>query len=194
MSLREQRKADTHAQIASAARALLEERGLEGTTFRAIAQRAGVSVGTVHNYAGSKARLVVDLFVDDLEQVIAERTQTLPDVGLIAQMMHFFDGFLRLYAAHPGLSRTYIKESIFAPDDSYQRYLELSMRFVARLGDLVARSGQLRDSVDPMLAAQLLFDNYLGVVVVWLRAESPEVEAVEAMLEGRLETLLGLMR
>lgn len=193
MSLRAQRKAETHAQIAAAARALLEEQGFEGTTFRAIARRAGVSVGTVHNYAGSKAQLVVDLLVDDLEQTIAAGLQTLPPPPLIGQLMHLFSGFLHLYAAHPALARTYIKESMFASDPAFGRYLQLTAGFAVRLGGLAEASGQLREGVAPLLAGQLLLDSYLSVVVLFLRDEVPSVPLAQAALQQRLIAILELL-
>ncbi|MCA9567634.1 MAG: TetR/AcrR family transcriptional regulator [Myxococcales bacterium] len=191
---RDERKAETRRRILESARALLEERGAEATTMRAIAARADVSLGTVHNYVGSRAELVVVLFVDDLEGVIASRRVTLPDGPLLDRLLHYFGGFFALYAARPALSRTYVTVAVFAPDTAFALYMEVTMRFVAELADLIRRSGELRDDVPPALAARLCFDTYIGVVVPLLRQEAPEPAPALQALRQMLGEVLDLMR
>ncbi len=67
--VREQQKQATRQKVMDAARDLFDSAGYEETTIRAIAQKAGVSVGSVFTTFASKA--------DILSQVIAERTQAL---------------------------------------------------------------------------------------------------------------------
>lgn len=69
--LREQRKQATRGKVLDAARDLFDEVGYENTTIRAIAGRAGVSVGSVFTTFTSKA--------DILSQVVLERMATLHD-------------------------------------------------------------------------------------------------------------------
>jgi len=49
----------TPDQILEAARTLFAERGYQGATMRAVADRAGVNAALVHHYFGSKERLFV---------------------------------------------------------------------------------------------------------------------------------------
>ena len=69
MGVREQQKQATRARVMDAARDLFDHVGYEETTIRAIAEKAGVSVGSVFTTFSSKA--------DILSQVIAERTAAL---------------------------------------------------------------------------------------------------------------------
>ena len=69
MGVREQQKQATRARVMDAARDLFDHVGYEETTIRAIAEKAGVSVGSVFTTFASKA--------DILSQVIAERTAAL---------------------------------------------------------------------------------------------------------------------
>ena len=69
MGVREQQKQATRARVMDAARDLFDHAGYEETTIRAIAEKAGVSVGSVFTTFSSKA--------DILSQVIAERTAAL---------------------------------------------------------------------------------------------------------------------
>jgi AcrR family transcriptional regulator len=63
----------TRAAVFEAALALFTERGYEATTMRAIAQRAGVSLGSSYHYFQSKAHLVLEFYrhVHDLHVAAA---------------------------------------------------------------------------------------------------------------------------
>ncbi|MEU1995520.1 TetR/AcrR family transcriptional regulator [Nocardia gamkensis] len=74
--LRERKKAATRTAIAQAAAALTQEIGLEKVTIDAIAESAGVSVRTFHNYFTSKEAAVehaVRSSFDDLVSALATR-------------------------------------------------------------------------------------------------------------------------
>ncbi|NVO25623.1 TetR/AcrR family transcriptional regulator [Donghicola sp. C2-DW-16] len=57
--------------ILQATRVMIEAKGFEGITMNAIAQEAAVSKGTLYLYAASKEELLLALFVDAMEQVVA---------------------------------------------------------------------------------------------------------------------------
>lgn len=194
MGRREARKADTRQRIFEAARTLIEESGAEAVTMRALAERAGVSVGTAHNYAGSRTRLVVELFVDDLTRTIDERRASLPDGPLVDRLLHLFTGFLEVYAARPALARTYVTSAVFAPDDVFAHYQQVTLDFIGLLAEVLADSGELREDVTPLLAGRLCFDTYIGVAVPLLRASQPDVEASRQTLRSLLLEVLALMR
>ncbi|MEU5850699.1 TetR family transcriptional regulator [Saccharopolyspora shandongensis] len=61
MNLTERRKAATQLEIARAAAALFAERGSDGTTAEAIAERAGVSLRTFYRYFRTKQDSVAPL-------------------------------------------------------------------------------------------------------------------------------------
>src|SRR6185369_9563749 len=52
----------TKALILSTALEMLQERGYEQTTMRAIAQKAGVSLGNAYHYFGSKDHLIQEFY------------------------------------------------------------------------------------------------------------------------------------
>jgi AcrR family transcriptional regulator len=53
-------ESDTRERIATAARTLFAERGLDATSMRAVAAEAGVDPALVHHYFGSKGRLFLE--------------------------------------------------------------------------------------------------------------------------------------
>ena len=78
----------TKALILTTALEMLHERGYEQTTMRAIAQKAGVSLGNAYHYFGSKDHLIQafyhDLHEDHLrasKRVVVERTSPIRDAA-----------------------------------------------------------------------------------------------------------------
>src|SRR5258708_22124306 len=59
---RNKRGETSRAAIFGAALALFQERGYEATTMRAIAERAGVSLGSSYHYFASKEHLVLEFY------------------------------------------------------------------------------------------------------------------------------------
>src|SRR5689334_6008272 len=76
---------ETRARIVGAALELFEERGYAGTTMRAVAERAGVSLGNAYYYFGSKEHLVQG-FYDQVQELHAARaTPALKGVPSLAE-------------------------------------------------------------------------------------------------------------
>jgi AcrR family transcriptional regulator len=191
--MRRRDKADKQARISVAARALFEERGYDGTTVRAIAERAGVATGTVLLYGDSKAELLFRLFVDELEDVMAEREASLePAAPLPERVLHLLTGFLERYAARPALARVYVKETMFQPaSEQSERYAEVTARFLGRLTETIA-TGPIRPGMAPTTAAAAVFGVYLLHVVELLRTPgAPPLALVQGSLEAMVRDILG---
>lgn len=89
MSLRERQKEDRRARIIAAAKRLFLETGLEKITMEAIAEIAGVSTVTVHNYYGTKSGVLLALVAESdrellvtLDQRLRGKTSDLPSLVL----------------------------------------------------------------------------------------------------------------
>ncbi|MFC9975477.1 TetR family transcriptional regulator [Spirillospora sp. NPDC127200] len=70
LSLRERKKAATRAALGRAAMLLAVERGPDGVTVEAIADAAGVSPRTFHNYFPGKEEAIVACLTDGAESLI----------------------------------------------------------------------------------------------------------------------------
>ncbi len=84
--LRETKKQDRRQKIAEAALALFDKKGFEATTMEAIAENAGLGVGTLYNYYPSKADLLLGIisgragpFERDLKNIVLHPPGRLPD-------------------------------------------------------------------------------------------------------------------
>ncbi|MBX3480611.1 MAG: TetR/AcrR family transcriptional regulator [Caulobacter sp.] len=78
MGVRDDQKAATRAKVLSAARDLFHEIGYDETTIRAIADRAGVSVGSVFTTFKSKADVLSQVMADRVGPLQEELTRILP--------------------------------------------------------------------------------------------------------------------
>lgn len=75
--LRERQKADRRQRILQAARTLFAEAGPESITIEAIADRAGVSGVTVHNYYGTKSGVLLALVAESDRELVEKMRVTL---------------------------------------------------------------------------------------------------------------------
>jgi AcrR family transcriptional regulator len=80
------RGARTRTAIIDAALALFRDQGYEATTMRAVAERAGVSVGNAYYYFGSKEHLIQGFYDRAAEQHGAESAARL--AGLTGRRAH----------------------------------------------------------------------------------------------------------
>src|SRR5438128_8696540 len=74
-ALRETRRQETRKTLLSAAEELLAERGLSEARVEDIAEKAGVSVGTIYNYFSDRDELLQELLAtrrEELEQRLAD--------------------------------------------------------------------------------------------------------------------------
>ena len=78
MGLREEGKQATRRRVLAAARDLFDEVGFEEATIRMIAQRAGVSVGSVFTTFAGKIEILSHVMNDRLEGMYAELDRVVP--------------------------------------------------------------------------------------------------------------------
>lgn len=78
MGVREQQKQATRARVIDAARDLFDSEGYEETTIRAIAEKAGVSVGSVFTTFASKAQILGQIMAERVAALAAELERVVP--------------------------------------------------------------------------------------------------------------------
>ena len=85
-SLRERKKADTRIRLSVAAVELLVTEGAEGATVAAIAERAGVSARTFHNYFAHREDAFVHFLQEQVAEWVRQVEQTPADLNPIAAL------------------------------------------------------------------------------------------------------------
>jgi TetR/AcrR family fatty acid metabolism transcriptional regulator len=144
--------------------ASIAEDGLEKTTMRNVAQRAGVSTGTLAYYFRDKEELVDAALLDASEQYMARfRAEQRPS-GPVA-LEHLVDRFLSpdntdaafvLQMIEVGLHNSQLR-------GTHQEMIEAGRELIRKSIEVGVDTGKYRDDIDPRLAAALLH----GVLIWW---------------------------
>jgi AcrR family transcriptional regulator len=191
---RGRQKAETRASILAAARRVLKARGIVATTTRAIAEEAGVAVGTVFLHFPDTSVLVETLLDAHLEAALAEAFRTLPSEGLVDRLVHVARRLYDSYELEPELSRVYVAGSLFpAPEHATGTAVARLRAFEAWVAGCVREAvaaGEIAP-IDPELAFLCFFSIYFGLLVAGLRGELPRRTQV-ARLRSALERVFGI--
>jgi len=193
--LRQRNKEKKLERIERAGRALFVQKGFNETTTRAIAAKAGIAAGTFFVYFREKRDLLFHLFKGDVSAVLEEAFASVPaEAPLVDELTHVFGRFYAYYGQEPRLSRVFMKELLFLEQGERDDMLALTLSFVGRLAELVARAGgrgEVAPGVDPMQVAAHAFALYLFGLVAWLNGGIPTPELIRPHVASQLELLMG---
>ena len=183
----------TRAAILEAALAILQERGYEQTTMRAVAERAGVALGNAYYYFHSKEHLI-QVFYQRLHDEHVAKSQPLLDkehtlkarlLGVMRLKIetltpyHEFAGVLFKTAADP--------ESPLNPfAEESDPIREASMR----LFEQVVEGSRARIPND--LRAELpylIWVYHVGVILFWIHDPSPKQRRTYRLIDHTVEML-----
>lgn len=146
VGLRERQKEDRRARIIAAAKGLFAESGLENITIEAIADIAGVSSVTVHNYYGTKSGVLLALVVDSDRELLQTLAQKMTGQSTtLTQMVLTFAGIICDHTL------THLDKAIWR------------QVIAASVSDSDPRFGKLYRALDDRLA-QVLIDEVTGLI------------------------------
>lgn len=165
MGLRERKKLEVRRRILSAAAELFGTTGLEATTIEAVAERAGVSAGTVYNYFGSKNALLLAGVESDTDAMIEGGRGVLarPGPNPAKAVQRLLGVYLDEFAGwEPGLLREIMAASFERTGgvDMTAELAHMDERLIEQLVLLLSRlqeKGRVRSDVDPGEAGLLIF-------------------------------------
>lgn len=145
---RQARSGATVAAILEASAQILEAGGLAAFTTNAVAERAGVSVGTLYQYFGDKTAILLQLARQEFDRALADVGQALqgeadPSIegrvrAMVRAMVHAFRGRQR--------ARKAVLQAVLAQGLGAEMMAPITA-FIARTGQQVGRGPK------PMLAA-----------------------------------------
>ena len=194
-SRRAQQKEETLQLILAAAKKLFAQQGFQKTTIRAIAQEAGVAVGTVFVHFPDKSALLAATLYEEIERAVENAFTSLPAGAPIkTQLLHIARSLFQHYDADRALSRELLRETLFMGGEWGQRSRRQAEAFLVRMAELLCRaraSGQLPEDANCQLLATAFFSHYFSVLVTGLRQEvnwDPETQT--AVLASLLDTML----
>lgn len=163
--VRETQKQGTRRKVLEAARDLFNEIGYDETTIRAIAERAGVSVGSVFTTFASKADVLSQVMDDRVDALYAEldrvarhlRGTTCDRVCSVFAIHYDFEcRRVKLFLAHIAASFSPSLDTSTVP---YGRNVRFKTMLIEMLRDGVER-GEVREEADLDLVLDTLMAAY----------------------------------
>lgn len=187
---REANKADKRERIKVAARSLFTEVGYDNATLRHIAARAGVALGTLSLYAEDKRDLILLVYNDEVEAMIARGITLVHErASLTENLIAFFRVFYEGYAANVQLARTYLQVNFFTygmNTKGLAKNRQRKFEAVKRIVELGRQGGHVRNDIKSDFIAMHLLMLHSSAVRVWIVEEDPSVRRGIAMLRKLL--------
>ncbi|WP_437284015.1 TetR/AcrR family transcriptional regulator [Sorangium sp. So ce406] len=178
---RDAQKDATRARILEAARDHFERHGFEAANVRAIAADAGVAAGTVLLHFADKRDLLHAALFDDLAATAAEAVRD-EQPGPLEQRLHrLAAAFFAHYARRPALSKTLLRESLFADPPWQARFAEqvgAAHGRVVELFDAARAAGEVADDADAALFGVAFFSFYYFALIAWVQGAHPSPVAL----------------
>ena len=166
---------ETRRRILDATRALLGEVGLEGTTLKAICDRAGVGAGSFYNLFPTKEACVLTVVGEAIDAVgpVADVTGTERVADLVAAYVAFV-------THEPLLARIYLQAAVawgLADAQIAARFRRHQERRAERLAAAFAREHPGIDSGEAAARGEALLATLNGLALHWLLDPSLDLRA-----------------
>lgn len=192
---RQARAQETVRAIVQAAAALLAERGYGGLTTNAIAERAGVSIGSLYQYFPDKRAILLVLreqHVASVRPVIERFVVRLADpaVAIEPALRAFFHELIAVHGEDPRLTRAldaavpWTHEKVAGPRHEGDE--------IGRAAEILRRRPDV-EVADPVAAAYVL-QQATGALSRWIVHSAPEGLDREAFVDAAVRMLSGFLR
>ncbi len=155
----------TETRILDATRELLAEEGIEGTTLKAICDRAGVRAGSFYNLFPSKEQAIMRVARDAIRAVDPDPEQAGTD-----SLDDLVEAYIRFITDQPELARVYLQIGVSGSNDdsAARRFLRHHVRRVERFAETIRREnpGVTRD--EATMTAEVLLGALDGLAFRWV--------------------------
>ena len=189
-SHRQSQKEATRKILLQSAHSLFTEKGYEKTTMRALAENAGVGLGTIFKHFPDKPSILSAAFEEDLNAVLQEVFRTLPPLGITSQLIHISNHLYSFYAKNPTFSRALIKEVLFLEGDHGEVLHEQLQKFLDTIANLIGnavQNGELSPDTQTSDAATAYWSFYFTGLLLGLMEPSFNVSAQLTLLERLID-------
>ncbi len=161
----------TEVRIVDAARELLSELGLEGTTVQAICDRAEVSAGSFYNLFSSKDQVLIQVAREAIQAVGPD-----PESSATESLDELVNAYISFVVDESALARVYLHVAASANTDSSvsRRYLRHHVQRAERFSDAMRRRDPHLTLEDATVDAEVLLGALDGLAFRWLLDEDFE--------------------
>lgn len=161
----------SRARIREASRALFRERGFDGATLRAIAERAGMGASSIYRHVQSKEELLIDELSEMQEEAWTRfRARDDRDRPTQQRLRDFLDVQHDLLVADRDLTTIALRATTKTEARVAKRVLQLYDRTIGLLMEILQRGrmkNHLAKDVDVLETARVLFHLTNGARIPW---------------------------
>jgi len=199
-SLRARQKEDRRNRIASSAKGLFRQKGYHKTTIENIAEEAGVSGVTVHNYYGTKAGVLLALVIESDQRLIQKLDNTLADHrgGVVELTVSFARQIMdhAIVNLEKDIWRQVIAAVTIEADTQLSRAYakldeQLAFALVRRL-EAMQLDAHIAASVNPLHLGRALFQLQNARFVEFIASDDMTQEEAEVRLRNDLAALFSV--
>lgn len=198
--LRERQKEDRQARIAQVAKSLFLKHGFEKTTIEDIAQAAGMSGVTVHNYYGTKSGILLALVAENDRTLVTRLNKELANCPqTVTEVMLSFSKTIMEHAVanlRKVIWRQVIATVTANADDSVSKpYFDLDQELAQVLVQKMERmkaAGALPPSVVPEHLGMALFHLQNARFIQFVCSENLQIEDVLRRIRNDLDALFAV--
>jgi len=148
------------ADIMSAARRVIAERGYENALMSEIAEQAGIVEGSLYRYFENKRDLLTKVVDDWFEEVLSTDSGLASIRGTWNRLRHLTYRSLMAIRSQPALARYMLLEIRRDPDYRHSRSFQLNRRFTAEVSEVfesAMAAGEFRHDVSVSLLRDMVF-------------------------------------
>ncbi len=161
----------SRARIREAARSLFRERGFDGATLRAIAERAGMGASSIYRHVQSKEELLIEE-LSDMQEEAWVRFRAADDRSrpTATRLRDFFDVQHELLVQDRDLTTIALRATTKTEARVSRRVLQLYDRTIGLLMEILQRGrtrNDLAKDVDVLETARVLFHVSNGARIPW---------------------------
>ena len=165
----------TRQKLRDVARALIGERGFDGATLRAIAERAGMGASSIYRHVRSKEELLV-WELSDLQDDAWTRFRREDDRGRPTRerVLRFAEHQFELLAARADFTTIAMRALTFPEERVARQVLQLHDRTIGLLTEILMtgrKQNDLASGLDVLAAARVLFFSTLGPRTDWANGQ-----------------------
>lgn len=155
----------TEERILEATRELLGEAGLDGTTLKAICDRAGVRAGSFYNLFESKEDAVMRVVKDAIRAVDPHPDKDVPD-----SLSELVEAFISFVTGQSDVARVYLKIAISGATNGSlgDRVIRHHQRRVARFSEAIGREHPELSGAEAEARAEIMLAALSGLAFMWM--------------------------
>lgn len=163
------------AEIISVTRSLLAEKGYQGVITSEVADRCGVSEGTIFKYFGSIRELLIRVAEEWFEEILGMVSSSIDsDDHIYDRLRQLIWQSLSIVRKEPSLTRFILMELRAAPNYREMKIYKLNQRFTSKINDVLQEAidkGVFRDDVSVSLLRDMIFGCIEHQTWIYLRNE-----------------------